>query len=136
DGAEMTEDLDVREAEEREAELEDLCNEPYGPGTSSIHLDAPDSKSACYRLVRMDGSTEFQVLLGPGESINKSFPCGRYVLKTAEGDTWISDEEAFGPNGDYDTTDVFNFEEGGFYQIGSGYSGDFKNDSASGFVGN
>ena len=48
----------------------------------------------------------------------------------------LSDEEAFGPNGDYDTTDVFNFEEGGSYEIGSGYSGDFKSDDAHGFTGN
>ena len=136
EGAEITEDLDRREAEEQEAELEELRNEPYGPGTSTIYLEAPDGKSACYRLVRMDGSTEFQVLLEPGESTSETFPCGRYTLKTAEGDEWISDEEAFGPNGDYDTTDVFVFEEGGSYEIGSGYSGDFKSDDAHGFTGN
>ena len=136
EGAEITEDLAKRDAEEQEAELEELRNEPYGPGTSTIYLKAPDDKSACYRLVRMDGSTEFQVLLGPGESISESFPCGRYTLKTAEGDEWISDEEAFGPNGDYDTTDVFRFEEGGSYEIGSGYSGDFTSDDAAGFTGN
>jgi hypothetical protein len=61
----------------------------------------------------MDGSTEFMVLLSPGEETSRSFPCGRYTLKTAEGDTWISDEEAFGDAGHYSTTDIFTFEAGG-----------------------
>ena len=124
-----------REAEERAAEEEALRNEPYGPGTSTLHLSAPENKSACYRLVRMDGSTEFIVLLEPGEKTVQKFPCGRYTLKTAEGDTWISDEEAFGPDGHYSTTDVFYFQEGGSYEISTGTRGDFRKDNASGFTG-
>lgn len=124
----------VDEARERERQ-EELKNEPYGPGTSTLRLSAPDDKSAAYRLVRMDGSTEFLLILGPGEEQDKSFPSGRYTLKVAEGKTWISDEEAFGPSGTYSTTDVFNFEDGGVYKIGgSAIRGDFSKDDASGFV--
>ena len=101
----------------------------------TLCLSAPDDKSACYRLVRMDGSTEFMVLLSPGEETSRSFPCGRYTLKTAEGDTWISDEEAFGDAGHYSTTDIFTFEAGGAYEISSGTRGDFYSDDAGGFTG-
>lgn len=124
-----------QEAAEKAAEEEALRNEPYGPGTSTLHISAPDDKSACFRLVRMDGSTEFIVLLSPGEETSHSFPCGRYTLKTAEGDNWISDEEAFGDTGHYSTTDVFNFEVGGAYEISSGTRGDFYSDDAGGFTG-
>ena len=106
----------------------------YGPGSSKLYLEA-GSKSACYKLVRTDGSVEFQILLGPGESTTKSFPSGRYTLKTAKGDKWISDKEAFGPGGNYDTTDVFYFEDGGYYKITTGNTGNFRGDSQSGFTG-
>ena len=135
EGAEVTEDLEQRDAEEREAERAAFSDEPYGPGTSTLYLEAPATKSACYRLVRMDESTQFQVLLEPGESVSESFPCGRYTLKVAKGDMWISDEEAFGPDGDYDTTGVFRFEEGGSYRISTGDTGDFRPDDAQGFTG-
>ena len=124
-----------QEADEAAAEEEALRNEPYGPGTSTLRLSAPEGKSACFRLVRMDGSTEFMVLLDPGEEVAQSFPNGRYTLKVAEGTTWISDEEAFGPEGHYSTTDVFTFESGGTYEISAGTRGDFSSDSASGFTG-
>ena len=134
-GAETADAYVQQEAEEKAAEEEALRNEPYGPGTSTLYLSAPDDNSACYRLVRMDGSTEFMVLLSPGEETSRSFPCGRYTLKTAEGDTWISDEEAFGDTGHYSTTDVFTFEAGGSYEISSGTRGDFYSDDAGGFTG-
>ena len=134
-GAETADAFIQQEAERKADEEEALKNEPYGPGTSTLYLSAPDDKSACYRLVRMDGSTEFMVLLSPGEEISKSFSCGRYTLKTAEGDTWISDEEAFGDTGHYSTTDVFTFEDGGSYEIGGGTRGDFYSDAAGGFTG-
>ena len=124
-----------QEAARKAAEEEALRNEPYGPGSSTLYLSAPNDRSACYRLVRMDGSTEFMVLLSPGEETSRSFPCGRYTLKTAEGDTWISDEEAFGDAGSYSTTDVFTFEAGGAYEIQSGTRGDFYSDDAGGFTG-
>ena len=134
-GAETADAFIQQEAERKAAEEEALKNEPYGPGTSTLYLSAPDDKSACYRLVRMDGSTEFMVLLSPGEETSRSFPCGRYALKTAEGDTWISDEEAFGDAGHYSTTDIFTFEAGGAYEISSGTRGDFYSDDAGGFTG-
>ncbi len=115
------------------AEAEQYADEPYGPGTSELHLSA-DDLSACYRLVRLDGTTEFMVVLAPGESTVQYFPSGRYRLKTAEGETWISDEEAFGPEGHYDTTDIFTFEDGGAYEIGSGESGDFHGEDQQGFL--
>lgn len=124
-----------REEAQAAAEEEALRNEPYGPGTSTLHLSAPEDKMASYRLVRMDGSTEFLVTLEPGETIDKSFPSGRYTLKTAEGDEWISDEEAFGAAGDYGSTDVYTFEPGGSYTIGGGVRGDFHSESAEGFTG-
>ncbi|SCW26791.1 hypothetical protein SAMN02910456_00148 [Ruminococcaceae bacterium YRB3002] len=128
----MTEE--EREAARREREEEALRNETYGPGESTLRLRA-DNHSSCYKLVRMDGTVEFQILLEPGDSVSKSFPCGRYILKIASGDTWISDEEAFGPDGDYDTTDVFNFQENETYIISVGTRGDFRGDSQSGFTG-
>ena len=134
-GGAPTQELAQKEEEERRAAEEEARNEPYGPGTSTLYLSAPSNHSACYRLVRRDGSTEFMVLLGPGEESTQTFPCGRYILKIAEGDEWISDEEAFGPNANYDTTDLFNFEPGGAYEIGSGARGDFSGDSQGGFVG-
>ena len=134
-GGAPTQELAQKEEEERQAAEEEARNEPYGPGTSTLYLSAPSNHSACYRLVRRDGSTEFMVLLGPGEETTQTFPCGRYTLKIAEGDEWISDEEAFGPNANYDTTDLFTFESGGAYEIGSGTHGDFSGDSQSGFVG-
>ncbi len=109
-------------------------DEPYGPGTSGLHLSA-GSQMTCYRLVRMDGSTEFMELLKPGESKDVSFPCGRYTLKVAKGTTWISDEDAFGSAGSYSTTDVFTFEEGESYQISGGERGDFHHDDSGGFLG-
>ncbi len=133
--AEIADAFIQQEAARKAAEEEALRNEPYGPGTSTLYLSAPDDKSACYRLVRMDGSTEFMILLSPGEKTNKRFSCGRYTLKTAEGDTWISNEEAFGAASDYSTTDVFTFEEGGAYEISTGARGDFYSDDAGGFTG-
>ena len=124
-----------REEAQAAAEEEALRNEPYGPGTSTLHLSAPEDKMASYRLVRMDGSTEFLVTLQPGETIDQSFPCGRYTLKTAEGTEWISDEEAFGSAGDYGSTDVYSFDDGGYYEIGGGTHGAFHSESAEGFTG-
>ena len=120
-------------AEAAAAEEKAYADEPYGPGTSALYLSA-DELSACYRLVRLDGTTEFMVLLAPGETTVQYFPCGRYRLKTAEGEEWISDEEAFGPKGHYDTTDIFTFEDGGAYEIGSGTRGDFHGEDQEGFL--
>ena len=122
--------------EKADAEYEEaLKNEPYGPGTSKLFLKADKDRSACYRLVRMDKSIEFQVLLAPGEKTTQSFPNGRYTLKIAQGKEWISDEEAFGESGEYDTTGVFTFEAGQSYEIGTGTGSNIRNDSLGGFTG-
>ncbi len=108
-------------------------DEPYGPGTSSLRLSAPYNMSAAFRLVRMDGTTQFLILLNPGQFRTVSFPRGRYTLKIAKGKTWISDEEAFGEDGQYSTTDVFTFLKDRVYEIGSGTQGNVYKDSAAGF---
>lgn len=121
--------------EERERQRqEELKNTPYGPGKSYLYLKA-GSRSECYRLVKMDGTTQFKVFLSPGESVKQSFPCGKYVLKVARGETWISDEEAFGDSGYYSTTDVFDFKSGASYEISVGTTGSFRGDSRDGFTG-
>lgn len=113
-----------------------LDNEPYGPGTSSLYLKA-QGRTTCYKLVRVNGTVEFQVLLSPGNSVTKKFPSGRYRLKVAVGDTWISDEEAFGASGVYQSTDLFTFEPGSSYKVGSGsgFEGGFFQGSQQGFTG-
>ncbi len=113
-----------------------LDNEPYGPGKSSLYLKA-QSRTTCYKLVRVNGTVEFQVLLSPGTGVTKQFPSGRYRLKVAVGDTWISDEEAFGSSGVYQSTNLFTFEPGGSYKVGSGsgLEGGFFNGSQQGFTG-
>ncbi|MDO4797980.1 MAG: DUF5050 domain-containing protein [Coriobacteriales bacterium] len=128
---------EAEKAEAAAAEAEEMArkyaDEPYGPGTSKLHLSS-GSKMASYRLVRMDGSTEFMVLLEPNEKKVMTFPSGRYRLKVAEGDTWISDEEAFGSAGTYSTTNVFTFEPDESYTIASGDRGDFHHDDSAGFL--
>jgi hypothetical protein len=120
--------------DEVEEEDDGTWESDYGPGTSSLVLSADSDRKACFRLMRGDGSEEFQVLLNEGESITKSFPSGTYVLRVAEGTEWISDEEAFGESGHYSTTERYYFEAGGSYRISSGTQGDFYGDSASGFT--
>lgn len=132
-----TEVIDDAERERRaqiEAERRKYDNEPYGPGSSGLYLEAGDGQMACFRLVRMNGSTEFKVLLNAGESTTEYFPSGRYTLKVARGDNWISDEKAFGSSGRYSTTDVFTFEDGSVYEIVSGDRSDFNRDNVDGFL--
>lgn len=106
----------------------------YGPGVSVLHLDA-GAQFACYRLLRADGSEAFRVFLSPGTSTVKSFPSGRYVLKTAHGSRWISDAQAFGSSGIYGKSDLYYFENGGEYEIvSSAVQGDFSRTTASGFL--
>ena len=106
----------------------------YGPGESSLFLKVGD-RSACYRLFRVGGELECEAFLEPGY-YNKtvSFPAGRYKLRIAEGDTWISDEEAFGEEGRYSVIDYFNYEEGETYGITETTgNGNVYGDSAGGF---
>ena len=109
--------------------------EEYGPGTSSLFLRADEDK-ACYRLVRVGGELEQEILLEPGTKKTISFPCGRYRLRIASGKTWISDADAFGPEGKYSAIDYFRFKEGETYEIttttGTG-TGNVRGDSAGGF---
>ncbi len=105
----------------------------YGPGESSLYLKAGE-RSACYRLVRVGGGLEQEVFLEPGEYRTISFPSGRYKLRAAEGDTWISDEEAFGKEGRYSVFDYFDYEEGETYGITETTDhGNSYKDSAGGF---
>jgi hypothetical protein len=106
----------------------------YGPGESSLYLKAGE-RSACYRLVRVGGELEREVFIEPGH-YNKivSFPSGRYKLRIAEGDTWISDEEAFGGEGKYSVIDYFDYKEGETYGITeTAEGGNVYRDSAGGF---
>ncbi len=124
-------------AEEPEQEPENdvpAYEAAYGPGVAKLDLDA-DELSACFRLLRTDGTEQFRVFLNPNESTTQSFPSGNYVLKIAEGTNWISDTEAFGPDGHYSSTNTYFFEAGGHYYIGAGTTGDFHNEGAGGFLG-
>ena len=130
----ISEPLAQIESEEESRYNETMVGEVYGPGTSKLYLKT-GSKSECYKLIRMDGTVEFQELLGPNQKKTMSFPCGKYELKIAAGDEWISDEEAFGPAGDYDTTGAFVFEAGESYQITTSTTGNIYGDSQDGFTG-
>ena len=134
DGAPVAAAFTERDEKEKQDQIEANKNEKYGPGESELSLEAPSDKSAAFRLVRMDGSTEFLKVLEPGESVAVTFPSGRYTLKTAEGDKWISDSEAFGEDGTYASTDVYTFEPGKSYEIGTGIAGSFHSDSSGGFT--
>jgi len=114
---------------------DELLNNPdsLAEGTSWLYLDAPAALSACYRLYDANGTLVQQVLLSPNENRTISFPSGYYTLKIAEGASWINDEEAFGPDGDYSSTSVFGFEADSTYRIGSGNRGDFHGTDQSGF---
>ena len=106
----------------------------YGPGTCDLRLES-DDQMAAFRLLRTDGTEQFFVILNAYSSQLVTFPCGAYILKTAEGPYWISDQAAFGPDGTYSTTDWFVFEEGYEYYIESDATeGDFEGDTMSGFL--
>lgn len=123
-----------QEKQEKQEQYEKYKDEPYGPGTSSLYLTSPSNMYAAYRLVRMDGTTEFMILMEPGQTRTMKFPSGRYTLKIAKGKTWISDDEAFGASGSYSTTNVFSFKAGTTYQIGTSTQGNVYKDNASGFT--
>lgn len=109
--------------------------EEYGPGTSGLYLRTEDH-SACYRLVRVGGEMELEVFLEPHSHKTVSFPSGRYRLRIAEGDNWISEEEAFGEEGEYSVINYFSFEDGETYEITTSDQfgpGGVHGDSAGGF---
>lgn len=102
-----------RKEEEERKKKEELDNEPYGPGESAIELTAKGSKKVTYKLLKMNGDTEFSVTLDPGESTTKYFPSGRYVLMIDRGLL----------NKSY--SDIFTFESGSVYEIQTGDRNDF-----------
>ena len=111
----------------------------YGPETSSLLVKARDKK-VCYRLYRVGGDLEKEIqLFEKYSSQTISFPAGRYLLRIAEGDEWLSDEEAFGPDGEYSMIEYFNFEPGETYHVTTTtadvYGGTVQRDSAAGFNG-
>ena len=83
----------------------------------------------------MGGELEQEVILEPGQSQTVSFQSGRYKLRVAEGNTWLSDKEAFGEEGKYSVIDYFNYKKGKTYGITETTdSGNVYKGSAGGFV--
>lgn len=132
DGSHVAMLQDMRPIAERSEFLEPYV-EPYGPGESYLSL-VTESMSACYKLVRMDDTVELVQFLEPNSTMTVSFPNGRYVLKIAEGNEWLGDDEAFGEEGHYSTTDIFKFQDGFTYEIVAGKTGNFSSDNKDGFL--
>lgn len=109
----------------------------FGVGSATVYVTSDDTM-ACYKLfmVEQDGTlTEaLTCLLEPYARANMYVAPGVYVLKTAEGVEWISDEEAFGSSGHYTKTEPTELEAGYRYSIGTGPDGDFYGDDAKGFT--
>lgn len=117
-----------------------LADNTFGDGSVRLTLEA-DDKTVCAKLFPADavgkGQEVLTAFIKPDESAELYFSAGVYILKLASGDTWISDEEAFGEAGSYSSTDAFSFEEGGRYELKTSSSqGDFHADNAHGFTGN
>ena len=107
----------------------------YGPGTSKLYLRRMDGTKTCYRLYRVGGGLEFEAKLFDTDA-NKtvSFPSGTYILRIARGSEWISDEEAFGPNGRYSVIYYQSYKPGETYEITTTTgSGNVMSDSAGNF---
>ena len=107
----------------------------YGPGTSKLYLRRMDGNKTCYRLYRVGGGLEFEAKLFDTDA-NKtvSFPSGTYILRIARGSEWISDEEAFGPNGRYSVIYYQSYKPGETYEITTTTgSGNVMSDSAGNF---
>jgi len=76
------------------------------------------------------------VFIKPFGTADMHFYAGVYILKLASGETWISDEKAFGEAGSYSSSEAFTFEEGGLYELtSSSTEGDFHPDNVHGFTG-
>lgn len=117
-----------------------LADNTFGDDEVKLTLSAED-KAVCAKLFLADAAGKGQevltVFIKPNESATMFFSAGIYILKLASGDTWISDEEAFGEAGSYSATEAFTFEKGGKYELkASETQGDFHADSADGFTGN
>ena len=107
----------------------------YGPETSRLYLRRFDDTDTCYRLYRVGGGLELEVkLFDPNDSRWVSFPCGFYILRIARGSEWISDEEAFGPNGRYSVIYYEAYKAGETYEITTTSGrGNVMSDSAGNF---
>lgn len=107
----------------------------YGPGTSKLYLRRFDGSDTCYRLYRVGGELELEAkLFDPDESRTVSFPSGPYILRIARGSDWISDEEAFGPNGRYSVIYYEAYKPGETYEITTTSDrGNVMRDSAGNF---
>ncbi len=109
-----------------------------GKGDVTLEISNGGTR-ACYKLVSCaEGNpVVHSVLTEPYTDLTLKFSPGSYYLKVAYGDEWLGDEEAFGENGRYITTDMYIFHSGFAYKLStSSYGGDFSSDTMSGFVGN
>ena len=115
-----------RKEEEERKKKEELDNEPYGPGQSGIELSASSEKEAFFRLLKMNGDTEFSVHLDCDESTTKYFPSGRYVLEVIKGTDWQGEDKGFKKTSSHMYSEIFTFEAGGLYEISTGDRSDFR----------
>lgn len=109
-----------------------------GKGDVTLEISNGDTM-ACYKLISCaEGNpVVHSVLTEPYTDLTLKFSPGSYYLKVAYGDEWLGDEEAFGENGRYITTDMYIFNAGFVYKLStSSYGGDFSSDTMSGFIGN
>ncbi len=138
-GATLETDMDI-DPETSTSDGLTLTDNTYGDGSVQLTLEA-GNQTVCAKLFFADavgkGQEVLTVFINPNESKDIHFSAGVYILKLASGDTWISDEEAFGAAGSYTSTEAFTFEKGGKYELEtSSAQGDFYTDSAQGFTGN
>lgn len=111
-------------------------HETYGGGSVELVLRAYE-RPAAFRLLSTDEALDGAPLFAVAEPytlVTFRFSPGTYILKVAEGERWIDDENAFGPTGTYSTTQEYVFEAGYSYEITTGTRGDFYTDNAGGFM--
>ncbi len=109
----------------------------FGEGSVTVYVTSGELMAA-YKLFRVDEDGELteavSCVLQPHAQADLYVEPGTYVLKTAEGAAWISNEEAFGPTGIYSKTEPTELLSGYQYSISSGPQGDFYGDTAAGFA--
>lgn len=97
-----------------------------------------DELSGCFRLYHADrierGAEVAELFLKPHSTGELKFSPGTYVLLDAQGEVWLSDEEAFGPQGYYGRSVEFRFETGEYEIVTSTTTGHFDSISQSGFL--
>jgi hypothetical protein len=97
------------------------------------------SQPSCFRLFTADasgsaGKMVLQQYVEPYTVCYMYFNADDYILKSASGDKWINDDEAFGTGGTYATTKVFTFEKGMQYELVLSYAGSFYKSSLDDFT--